>query len=197
MLRSPAATFEHLGDLPTACWKAVASDSSGQYMVAASSLFCPTVAISHKHKQKNITSWPSAGSIYVSSNSGKHWVQATLESDKRDFVSISISAKGQYIVATALNSPIVYSMNYGVSWSVSSSTSSIAYASVTSSNSGLKVIATAPLTNPIVSCENFNTLSSGLWVSMDYGQSFVRDSMAPKVSWRSVSCDRDCGVRVG
>eukprot|EP01031_Cornospumella_fuschlensis_P025019 gene25019-30221_t len=197
MLRSTTPAFETLGDLPTGCWKAVASDASGQYLFAASALVCPTVAVKPKHKYKNVTSWPSSGSIYVSSNYGKHWAQTGPQGDRQDFVDIAVSVKGQNIVAIASNSRVLYSLNFGVSWTLSSNSPILSYSSVTSSNSGMKVIVAAPYTNANpASCEGFDFSTAGLWMSMDYGQNFTRDEAAPRVSWQSVACSRDCLVRL-
>jgi hypothetical protein len=74
----------------------VAVSNTGQYMLAS----------------------VTGGSLYVSANYGSTWLQVTTVSTASTWLSMAVSATGQYMVAvsqTSNNAP-VYSTNYGVTW---------------------------------------------------------------------------------
>eukprot|EP01034_Spumella_vulgaris_P028259 gene28259-35091_t len=58
------------------------------------------------------------GSIYVSSNYGADFTQATLPVAIESFYSLSTSSSGQNIYAIITNVPLLQSFDYGVTWTV-------------------------------------------------------------------------------
>jgi len=111
-----------------------------------------------------VISGSTTGYIYTSSDFGVTWT-ARMTDVNRNWASISISSTGQYQTAVVNGSTIFTSTDYGVTWvQRSTATKTNAFTRIKSSASGQYQLATSgPVSN----------LNGQLYVSSDYGQSWI------------------------
>lgn len=122
-------------------WQSVSMSSSGQYITACCN--------------------GTPNNIYISSNGGASFsLPATALSTVAGWTCVKVSSSGQYQVACA-NNYVYYSADYGMTWTVSSMSSSILWGCVAISPSGKYMLA-ASWGNPAYVYTNY-TYGAGSW----------------------------------
>jgi hypothetical protein len=122
-------------------WQSVSMSSSGQYITACCN--------------------GTPNNIYISSNGGASFsLPATALSAVAGWTCVKVSSSGQYQVACA-NNYVYYSADYGMTWTVSSMSSSILWGCVAISPSGKYMLA-ASWGNPAYVYTNY-TYGAGSW----------------------------------
>jgi hypothetical protein len=120
------------------------------------------------------------GKLYYSITYGTNWTVATQPVTTANWVSVSMSADGQYVVACAYGGNIYYSETYGTSWIVASQPDTVTTAnwnSVSISGSGQYAVACAD--------------GGNIYYSNTYGQSWTEatqpTSLEAGAIWSSMS----------
>jgi photosystem II stability/assembly factor-like uncharacterized protein len=196
------------GTSPAVGWRCIASDNSGQYMVAGSSQgsysaiylssnygkfwkisAAPTstlwTGVASSSNGQNLIGCSSPGYIYTSSNFGNSWT-AQLSSPSTGWYSVTSSSTGQYSAACVYGGSIYTSNNFGKSWSLTTAPPND-WLSISSSSNGQFLMAG-------------NTLN--LYTSSNYGYSWflATGNWTPEDGyWRAVvvSSDGSYGAAAG
>jgi hypothetical protein len=151
-------------------WNSIAMSADGKRVVAVTPA---------------LTSPPTDGSIYLSTNSGATWFRP-LSSSNVLWQSVACSADGTKMVATARGvfrasgAPIYSSADGGLTWGLTSAPSN-SWGSVASSADGLKLAA-------ITSADTGNP--KGIFVSTNSGVTWGKTS-APLTNWASIASSAD------
>lgn len=152
--------------LPNNFWCSIALSSSGQYIGTVSN---------------GITSFNTAGSVYISADYGSTWSAVTsVPSSSWTFITLSYSGQHMVIVGGGGNIPggstsqsyIYTSSNYGSSWTQSSAILS-SWSGVASNASGAMIVALS---------------TSGIYISSDYGQLWSLSSSSSNTQVASSAC---------
>lgn len=174
-------------------WKSVASDSTGQLLVACISngkiwasdntggIWIETSAttqewssITSDSNGQNLAACAYGGEIWYSLNYGSTWTASNAPSPS-NWTSIASNLYGDKLVACIAGGGIYYSINYGSTWTASSA-SNQSWSSVASDSSG----------NNLVACVN----GAGIYTSNNGGADWVETS-APTSTWTSVASGSD------
>ena len=189
---------------PSTNWSGIASSADGTKIVAVS--------------------WPGSstpkGQIYISTNSGTAWAQASGALSPQFWSSVASSADGTKLVATTYNTGQIYiSTNSGASWQLtsapnkiwgcvaSSTDGSILAAGVDSSGGGIYISTNSGATwglssAPTNDCLAVAMSASGafqiaafiythtVYTSTNFGQTWVSNSL-PALGWRCAAMSAD------
>ena len=155
-------------DAPTAAsWSGIASDSTGQYLVACA----------------NNTGY----GIYTSSNYGSNWTARPSAPTAATWSGIASDSTGQYLVACASDTTygIYTSSDFGSTWTARTSAPTAAiWKSVSSDSTGQYLVACAS--------NSSSSLLYGIYTSSNYGISWVIQTsydVSPSLNWTSVASD--------
>ena len=157
-------------DVPNANWDSVASSADGSVLVAVSN---PG------------GSYPETpGLIYISTNSGAEWNQAT-NAPNGQWETVACSADGSRIIVGngaggSAPGPVYTSPDTGVSW-VQSDLPTLAWQSVASSADGSNLVAAAYIPGG----------SNSIYASSDAGSTWAQLTNAPKLGWYSIALSAD------
>ena len=119
--------------------------------------------------------WPTAGYVYVSGDSGVTWTKRDPAGGGRKWNAIASSSDGTKIVAATEGNGIYRSANRGSTWSLLSGAGSWVFTSIASSSDGTTIAATVQ--------------SGNIWVSLDSGSTWT--ARAPSVKWKGVTMSAD------
>jgi hypothetical protein len=150
-------------------WKSFASSADGTRLVAVTSA---------------LTTPPTPGSIYVSTNSGATWFRAVASSDV-SWRAVACSADGTRMFAAssgvigASSAPIFASADAGLTWTLTSAPSN-SWQSIVSSADGTQLAAVA---NP-------NGKTAGVYTSTNSGGTWALTS-APITNWAAIASSAD------
>lgn len=122
-------------------WQDIAMSSTGQYICAVASL----------------ESASAYGGIWCSSDYGVQWAQQSVTTEMI-WISITMSASGQFIAAAAADVGVYVSNNYGASWTYAYENYYNEFVAIASNSTGQQVVCVS--------------LNSYIFVSKDYGYSF-------------------------
>lgn len=167
---------------PTNRWSHVASSADGTRLVAVAESPEPLV----------VHSDPELGAIYISTNSGATWTQASAPTN--GWASVASSADGARLVSLSgevynQTGPIYVSMDGGAHWTDTGAPSNL-WQSVASSADGTKLVAVAG-SGPIQPLGIVYVPVAGpIYRSTDSGSTWTPSS-APSNVWRSVTCSAD------
>jgi DNA-binding beta-propeller fold protein YncE len=152
--------------VPGEDWTSVASSADGSVMVAVA----------------NPGTTPPGGPIYISTNSGAVWNQATNAPSGR-WESVACSADGSKIIAAeggeggGILGPIYTSTNTGMTW-MSNNAPVTGWQSVASSADGTKLVAA-------------DLSARKIYTSTNSGATWVQASNVPRLGWYSVASSAD------
>ena len=153
--------------VPVANWDSVASSADGSVLVAVSN---PG------------GSYPATrGLIYISTNSGAEWSQATNAPNER-WETVACSADGSRIIVGSgggpYEGPIYTSPDTGVSWVLTGAPNPAGWQSVASSADGTNLVAAALSLDEI-------------YASTNAGATWAPLTNAPKLAWYSIASSAD------
>lgn len=138
---------------------AIASDSTGRNLVAASSF------------------------LYTSKDFGRHWSAGDAPEHFVAWVAVASSSTGQYLVATNSQGQIYRSADFGVHWMLSYQSQRMG-----SSWAGVAVDSTGRYMTYALTTIG-GTFSGLMVVSADYGATWSETNADPTLSWRAVASD--------
>jgi hypothetical protein len=150
-------------------WYSIASSADGTRLVAVTAA---------------LTTPPTDGSIYISTNSGATWF-IVLASSNVSWAAVASSADGTKLVAAAdgvigaSGAPIFSSADSGMTWTLTRAPSN-SWQSITSSADGAKIAAVA----------NGNSGTAGIYTSTNSGATWAQFS-APAMYWSAVASSAD------
>jgi DNA-binding beta-propeller fold protein YncE len=156
--------------VPNQNWDSVASSADGSVLVAVANGNSSTPPFS------------AGGPIFISTNSGVTWAEATGAPTNGLWETVACSADGSKIIAAGGGGfsfvfPIYTSSDTGATW-VSNNAPVVNWQSVASSADGTRLVAAA-------------TLNQVIYTSTNSGAVWTQATNAPKVSWFSVALSAD------
>ena len=185
--------------LPSTTWNDVASSADGMELVVVGTGVNPytssnggtnwTQRATGPAASTVASSWDGArlvlgvngGDLWTSVNSGANWVQRSTGAT-RNWTGVASSGDGVYLAACASGGQIWTSINGGTNWTARDSTRP--WSSIASSADG----------GTLVACVNGGT-TGFIYVSYDYGVSWIATGPTTATTWSSVSCSAD-GMRM-
>jgi DNA-binding beta-propeller fold protein YncE len=156
--------------VPSENWDSVASSADGRVLVAVA------------NRNNGVQPFSNGGPIFISTNSGVTWVEATGAPTNGLWETVACSADGSKMIAAggggdSILGPIYTSTDMGMTW-VSNNAPVINWQSVASSADGTRLVAAAELNQVI-------------YTSTNSGVVWTQAINAPKVSWFSVALSAD------
>lgn len=156
----------------TSTWNALASNSSGSQMIAASG------------------NWTGIGYVWITRNTGTTWTQLSSPIGNFNWTGAASDSTGQYLYLCSGNGNgsnsvgyIWASSNYGVTWTQCAGIP----------NANWSSIRCTPYGNNVIACVN----NAKIWTSSDFGVTWYQQTADSSQNWLSIACSSNARSIVG